>query len=197
MFVTTYHSHQVAVIGAVKNAGLITLSDTQETIIDMLRRAGGTTTDAGDSVILFPATEGNNAGQGSSPNLLRAADVDTAAGRMTGNNNHDPQNSSLPGTAVPHNFQPVIIPLHPTSLTSNSMSLPSSENFLRMPVRPGDLILVSGGGAVMVIGWVREPGRFQITPGLTVLEAIAAAGGPLYAGDQSDVRLIPDRSFGH
>ena len=190
VLVTSYHSHQVAVIGAVKNAGLITLSDTQETIIDMLKRAGGTTADAGDSVILFPAAQGNNAGQGSSPHLSKAADVDPTAGHITVNSNNDPENSSLPGTAVPQNFQPVIIPLHPTSLTSNSMSLPSTENFLKMPVRPGDLILVTGGGEVMVIGWVRQPGRFQITPGLTVLEAIAAAGGPLYAGDQSDVRLI-------
>jgi polysaccharide biosynthesis/export protein len=190
VFVTTYHSHQVAVIGAVRSAGLITLSDSQETIIDMLKRAGGTTPDAGDSVILFPAAQGNNAGQGSSPNLLKAADVDTIAGHITASSNHDPQNSSRPRSDVPQNFQPVIIPLHPTSLTSNSMSLPTSENFLRMPVRPGDLILVPGGGEVMVIGWVRAPGRFQITPGLTAMEAIAAAGGPLYAGDQSDVRLI-------
>ena len=42
----------------------------------------------------------------------------------------------------------------------------------------------------MVIGWVRAPGRFQITPGLTVMEAIAGAGGPLYAGNDSAVRLI-------
>jgi polysaccharide export outer membrane protein len=42
----------------------------------------------------------------------------------------------------------------------------------------------------MVIGWVRAPGHFPITPGLTALEAIAAAGGTLYAGDQSDAQLI-------
>jgi polysaccharide export outer membrane protein len=187
VFVTTYHSHQVAVIGAVKSAGQITLSDPQETIIDMLKRAGGTTPDAGDSVILFPAAQANNAGQASPPDPLKAADLD---GHIAASSSQGPQNDSGLGSDVPQNFQPVIIPLHPTSLTSNSMSFQISENFLRMPVRPGDLILVPGGGEVMVIGWVRAPGRFQITPGLTVMEAIAGAGGPLYAGNDSAVRLI-------
>ena len=191
VFVTQYHSHQVAVVGAVKAPGLVTLSDSKETVLDMLKHAGGTNGDAADAVILFPAGHGNNDSPDISSGLLEAAGVAPGGtGHGTLDEQPAPQNSQAERTAGPQDLQPVIIPLDPTSLTSTSISFRSSENFLRMPVRPGDLILVPGGGEVMVIGWVRAPGRFQITPGLTALEAIAAAGGPLYAGDQSEVRLI-------
>jgi protein involved in polysaccharide export with SLBB domain len=198
VFVRSYQSHQVAVTGAVKNAGPITLSDSKETILDMLKKAGGTTADAGDAVIFFPGGDGNgaggdgnSAGQGGSSILLETAEV--ARKHTTSDGHHNPQNSGHGRTAAPQDLEPVIIPLRSTSLTPNrryTMSPPGTENFLRMPVRPGDLILVPGGGEVMVMGWVRAPGRFRVSPGLTALEAIAAAGGPLYAGDQSNVRLI-------
>jgi polysaccharide biosynthesis/export protein len=197
VFVRQYHSHQVAVIGAVKNPGLITLSDSKETVLDMLKQAGGPTGDGADALILFPRGNGNNGGQGiSSGSLQPAQAAPDPTGEAALDSQPDAQKNHLDGAIVPQDLQPVIIPLDPISLTSNSISFASSESFLRMPVRPGDLILVPGGGEVMVMGWVRAPGHFRITPGLTALEVIAAAGGTLYAGDQSDVRLIRTEASG-
>jgi polysaccharide export outer membrane protein len=190
VFVQHYHSHQVAVVGAVKNPGLVTLSDSQETVLDMLKQAGGTTAEAGDAVILFPGGENNGKTQ-DDPSALQTAQVTRTTAEFTTLDAHQGQVHGSRGTdAAPQDLQPVIIPLDPTSLTSNSISFASTENFLRMPVRPGDLVLVPGGGEVMVIGWVHAPGRFRVSPGMTVLEAIASAGGALYTADQSDVHLI-------
>ena len=57
-------------------------------------------------------------------------------------------------------------------------------------MRPGDVLVVPGGGNVMVIGWVQTPGYFQVGSGLTVLGAIGAAGGPMYAANTKDIELI-------
>src|SRR6266851_5486339 len=61
---------------------------------------------------------------------------------------------------------------------------------LNRRVRPGDVIVVPGGGDVMVVGWVHRPGYFKVGSGLTVMGAIGAAGGPMYAADTDDVTLI-------
>jgi protein involved in polysaccharide export with SLBB domain len=63
-------------------------------------------------------------------------------------------------------------------------------NYVNMPMRPGDVVIVPGGGDVMVVGWVHQPGRFQVGSGLTVLGAIGAAGGPMYAAQTKSIALI-------
>jgi protein involved in polysaccharide export with SLBB domain len=62
--------------------------------------------------------------------------------------------------------------------------------YVNMPMRPGDVVIVPGGGDVMVVGWVHQPGRFQAGSGLTVLGAIGAAGGPMYAANTKNIALI-------
>ena len=62
--------------------------------------------------------------------------------------------------------------------------------YVNMPMRPGDVLIVPGGGDVMVVGWVQQPGRFQVGSGLTVLGAIGAAGGPMYAAKTKSIVLI-------
>jgi polysaccharide export outer membrane protein len=52
-------------------------------------------------------------------------------------------------------------------------------------VRPGDVISVAPAGSVLVDGWVDKPGSYAVTRGLTVSGAIAAAGGRVFAADQS------------
>lgn len=79
---------------------------------------------------------------------------------------------------------------NPVAISLKSNSLTGSGKYLRMPVRPGDVLVVPGGGDVMVVGWVQSPGRFAAGSGLTVLGAIGAAGGPMYAADTSRVALI-------
>lgn len=79
---------------------------------------------------------------------------------------------------------------NPIMLSLKSNSPGGSSKYLNMPMRPGDVLIVPGGGDVMVVGWVQTPGRFQAGSGLTVLGAIGAAGGPMYAADTSRIALI-------
>jgi polysaccharide biosynthesis/export protein len=90
---------------------------------------------------------------------------------------------------LPTNARPVSIPVRSTTLTG-------AGRYVNLPVRPGDVIVVPGGGNVMVVGWVEQPGYFQVGSGLTVLGAIGAAGGPMYAADTHEVTLIRSNSSG-
>jgi len=65
-----------------------------------------------------------------------------------------------------------------------------SITYTNMPVEPGDIIVVPGGGNVMVTGWVYKPGFFAVGSGLTVLGAVGSAGGVMYAGKGADATLI-------
>jgi polysaccharide export outer membrane protein len=68
------------------------------------------------------------------------------------------------------------------------ISLAGPEHYLEMPVRPGDVLFVPAAGSVTVQGWVDKPGLFPITPGMTALGSIAAAGGALYTSSATLVR---------
>ena len=85
---------------------------------------------------------------------------------------------------------------HPLSIKIKSTSLTGAGKYINLPMRPGDVIVVPGGGNVMVIGWVQTPGYFQVGSGLTVLGAIGAAGGPMYAANTKDITLIRSNKDG-
>jgi protein involved in polysaccharide export with SLBB domain len=90
---------------------------------------------------------------------------------------------------LPSNAHPLSIPIKSTSLTG-------AGKYINLPMRPGDVIVVPGGGNVMVVGWVQTPGYFQVGSGLTVLGAIGAAGGPMYAANTKDITLIRSNKDG-
>jgi protein involved in polysaccharide export with SLBB domain len=76
------------------------------------------------------------------------------------------------------------------TLSLRDATLAGAGKYVNMPMRPGDVVIVPGGGDVMVVGWVQQPGRFQVGSGLTVLGAIGAAGGPMYAAKTRSIVLI-------
>jgi protein involved in polysaccharide export with SLBB domain len=86
---------------------------------------------------------------------------------------------------------------HPLSIKIKSNSLTGAGKYINLPMRPGDVIVVPGGGNVMVVGWVQTPGYFQVGSGLTVLGAIGAAGGPMFAANTKDITLIRSNKDGH
>ena len=53
----TYAPQEVFVDGWVNNPGLVTLTGPNETVLDMMTRAGGLTATAADEVILMPAEQ--------------------------------------------------------------------------------------------------------------------------------------------
>jgi polysaccharide export outer membrane protein len=61
------------------------------------------------------------------------------------------------------------------------LARPESSKYMALPARPGDVIIASAAGAVLVQGWVRNPGSFPIIPRMTVLGAVDAAGGAMFS----------------
>ena len=198
LFVKEYKSRQVAVVGAVRAPGLITLSGAGESILDVLTQAGGTTPEAADEVVIMPqvsseglklqrvaqSMSGEEAEAGrpvsvannGDPHAGPPANVLTVPPPKNAPTLEDLQNSVSNGPAV-------VIPLKATAMTG-------SAHYMNMPVEPGDIIVVPGGGNVMVTGWVYRPGYFTVGSGLTALGAVGSAGGAMYAADPSDATLM-------
>jgi polysaccharide export outer membrane protein len=207
VFVKEYHSRQVAVVGAVRNPGLIMLTG-GESILDAITQAGGMTADAADEIVILPEMKG---GRSKLMELASSYEQDpkpgdpstaTAARTMP---NEPPQASSqdMTGAAPPtgitlasleqniSNGPAIVIPL------KSAASFRGSINFTNMPVEPGDIIVVPGGGNVMVTGWVYKPGFFSVGSGLTVLGAVGSAGGVMYAGEGTEATLIRSDESGN
>jgi polysaccharide biosynthesis/export protein len=165
LLVREYRSRQVAVVGAVEKPGLYNLASSSDTILDILSLAGGMKTDAAPRISLIPAEplDRSNTGGPSSP---RPAQLTSSA---------------LP--VVMKTGAAIIIDLQ--NLTQGG-----NQQYLSLPARPGDVIMVSGSGEVLVAGWVEKPASYKITPGLTVLGAIDAAGGAHFAADINTVKVI-------
>ncbi|MGA9725349.1 MAG: polysaccharide biosynthesis/export family protein [Candidatus Binatus sp.] len=197
LFVKEYKSRQVAVVGAVRAPGLVTLSGAGESILDVITQAGGTTPEAADEVVIMPQTTSGGI------QLQRIAQSVASPGEEAGRqinvaNNGDPHAGppanvlTVPPKGAPTlqdlqqsvtNGPSVVIPLKATAMTG-------SAHFMNMPVEPGDIVVVPGGGNVMVTGWVYRPGFFQVGSGLTVLGAVGSAGGAMYAANPSDATLM-------
>jgi len=184
VFVKEYQSRQVAVIGSVKTPRLVTLSTPNETILDAISAAGGLTEAAGDKVFLIPAKKSDNPG----PDLSQVA-FSQAKGQREEDDDRRSFERHL--TASPSSFEADAL-----TITLRGGPFAGTGEYMKMPLRPGDVIIVPGGGEVMVVGWVPHPGQFRMGSGLTVLGAVGAAGGPMYAANTTDVRLIRTEADG-
>lgn len=160
--VREYRARQVAITGAVAKPGLYALTTGMETLQDAISLAGGFTKEAA-SRILFTA----GAFEESKPKQL-AFDAGAAPDEAVG---------------MVQREDPIVI-------NFNRPARESSQRYLMLPVRPGDFIVVPSSGEVLVEGWVEKPGSYKITPGLTLLGAMVAAGGTSFAADSSAVRLM-------
>ncbi len=75
-----------------------------------------------------------------------------------------------------------------------NVSIQTPETFAAesYPVQPGDTIFVARSGVMYVVGDLKSPGGFQVEHNdrLTLLEAVALAGGPTQTSKLWDARLI-------
>lgn len=172
-----------AVLGAVKTPGRYMLAGPSDTIMTMVSRAGGPTEDAASRVILIPAP--NTSAQARAVNV--ADNQERASNAMSDAMTDTPFG---PGAALVHH------PAMPSSVSQQLMSEgvvidlshAVNERYMELPVRMGDVIIVPVAGEVTVQGWVDRPGAFKITRGMTVLSAIAAAGGALFSSSATLLR---------
>jgi polysaccharide biosynthesis/export protein len=180
MYVDRYRSRGVAVAGAVQKPGVYDLASFGDSLSDMLAMAGGLTNAAAQRAVFIPAGMTVN----------EAASLASSSGSGAG-------------------FTPVSASANERSAAAQSDALPSRVSVtvplgrngdvgcLNMPARPGDVILIPAAGTVTVVGWVENPGSYPITPGMTVLGAVTAAGGAVFSWhaevmrtDQNGTRIV-------
>jgi len=81
------------------------------------------------------------------------------------------------------------VDITPLEIDLNDQYEPPHENPLALPAIGGDAITVNRG-QFLVDGWVASPGAIGISPGMTALSALTAAGGALYPAALSRVVLV-------
>jgi polysaccharide export outer membrane protein len=167
LFVKEFRSRQVAVIGAVHKPGLYNLASSADTVMSMISQAGGMRNDAAEHILFIPAepAEAEKAKE-----IIDSLPVELV------------RQSSAPPLIL-KNVDPIVISLDSVNRSGNEM-------YLKMPALPGDVVMVPGGGEVLIQGWVGKPGAYKISSGLTILGAVAAAGGVSYPADTTSVELI-------
>lgn len=168
LFVREYRSRLVAVAGAVEKPGLYNVSSTRETLLDVISQAGGMTKDALPQILLLPAESAREVNEGH----RAVASLPT----------YHTESVALSERAI-QSTDPLVIDLQRLRKGKNQL-------YLTLPVRPGDAVIVPSGGEILVGGWVDKPGSYKVTPGLTVLGAVTAAGDTLFPADTKAVKVI-------
>jgi len=168
VFLDQAEDRQVAVLGAVKTPGRYMLTSRSDTVMTAISRAGGITEGAASRIFLIPAPVADVRSQAIAPIVQVASatgpssELDQLSGRLGG--------------------EQLVI----------DMSEPRTQRYMEIPARPGDVILVPLAGEVTVQGWVEKSASFKVTPGMTVLNAIAAAGGPQFSSSATLLRERPN-----
>lgn len=177
--VTEYRSRQVGVLGSVEEPGLHTARSADATILDMISQAGGLTDDSTQRLLFIPAER------------VSAADEAELGGLIT-----EKLQSANIGTDEfgELDAQPLLQAADPIVIDLERMNRKSARFALAVPVRPGDTIMALGGGQVFVQGWVETPGAQPMARGLTLLGAIAAAGGTSYPAQKSTVQVLREQN---
>ncbi len=180
VFLMHSENRDVAVLGAVKTPGRYMMTSRSDSIMTMISRSGGMTVEAASRIILVPASatseQGSTSDGSSSFATRRFEDSDASGSSVSSVALHE--STDLDAVAKHNGFNQVII------LTSDK----KDQRYLELPVEPGDVIIVPAAGQVTVQGWVDKPGAFPVTPGLTALGSIAAAGGALFTSSATLLR---------
>ena len=187
VFVEHTENRQVAVIGSVKNPGRYTLAAKSDTLMMMIGRAGGLSDSASSRIILTPAPS-------LSESKLPIPSVVSHDSRslqfQPGESIQVAENESFVVDKETNTQTIARRPSRQSLVISTTRA--DEQRYLELPARPGDLIIVPSAGQVTVEGWVDKPGPFGVTPGMTVLGSVAAAGGALFSNSATLVRQQSD-----
>ncbi len=169
VFLKDYQGQGIIVLGAVSKPGILYLTRSGQTLIDVISMAGGLAPNAGNYVLLHP--------------------VDPAGG--TGRDTAMPP----PALAVPsaNNFlenadnNAVVIDAHSGS---------AHQRLLALPMRGGDQVIVPEAGQAFIEGQVEKPGPVPLVYGMTLAQLIAASGGLTFPADHEHVTVIRSTGTG-
>jgi polysaccharide export outer membrane protein len=192
VYVPQYHSRNVAVMGMVAKPGAYSLAGPSDSILDILGRAGGMTAGAAQKVVLFPVELNEDAAGAKTSTRLACADepfnrpdstqdVQDCRSALASSTTSTERDESSQGNSTLKG-EPIVIDL----------TRPALAGCLDIPARPGDLVLVPASGQVGVYGWVQKPGTFDVSPGMTVLGAVTAAGGAMFSSNAEILRTASD-----
>lgn len=178
LFIEEYTAHKVWVIGEIKQPGAYALTRDNYSLIELLSEAGGRTERAGSTIVIIPRSERGKP----TPRPLRAQ-LHRETDQLRPSDTKHLQKSLLSkryGIEVP--FDALVGTIEQTPL--------------EVPLRPGDTIVVPEVGTVQVDGEVTEPGSFQLASRMTLLGAVAAAGGLTYSADVEKVEVLRELGGG-
>jgi protein involved in polysaccharide export with SLBB domain len=181
LFVENYRSRGVALMGAVQKPGIYDMAHERESLVAMIGQAGGLSSGAAQKVIFSPAQPKDLTSSGSDPETLQVA---SALSQLPPPPTGEGARIAVPAQtrAMPASTDAILGSADSPANHSIVLNIDGGDaGCLDMPARPGDVLVVPVAGEVMVQGWVRNPGAFAITPGLTILGAVSAAGGPVFS----------------
>jgi protein involved in polysaccharide export with SLBB domain len=195
VFLQHTENRQVAVLGSVKRPGRYMLASHTDSIMTMISRAGGLNDDASTRIMLFPSPLG-------STHQVQSLNEETQPDRISTDSGAPivlAKNEGTSATVDDASESPSMHTVKTNDVNKGlpgeqfviDLSRPDNQCYLDMSARPGDVIVVPAAGEVTVQGWVDKPGAFKVTPGLTILGSIAAAGGPNFT---SSATLLRERS---
>lgn len=165
LFVENYRSRSVAVVGAVQKPGYYDMAEDSNSLMDMIGLAGGLSPAAAQKIIFSPVRIGQRGFEPQAESDQRGQIVPAGA-------------ASAVDSSSPNGYSARRETEHSIVL---NLDLAGDAACLSMPARPGDAVLVPVAGQVMVQGWVQNPGAFNVTPGMTLLGAVSAAGGATFS----------------
>lgn len=162
LFVSHYGSQKVAVLGAVNKPDVYSLKKGSNSIVELISEAGGLSQRAGNVLMFVPVELSNLGDMRSIEERNRAAFAQNSAGNASKG-----------------------IELYLDQVLGTSGGIP-----LEIPVRGGDMIVVPEGGNVLVEGEVSKIGSVELGQQMTLLGALAAAGGITYSANVEEVEVI-------
>jgi polysaccharide export outer membrane protein len=149
LIVAEYQSRRVTVLGAVQSPGTFTLKENTTTLVDVLALAGGTTDKAGSTVYLLQSAPTHEA--------VDVAVVGASANRA------EPLDSGGSG--------PRIVKIDLIDLVERG------DLSANRTLADGDVVHVPPAPMIFVTGKVHHGGAFPLRGEITLLQAIALAGG--------------------
>ncbi len=162
VFISSYGSQKIAVMGAVSKPGTYPLKKGSNSILELISEAGGMNEKAGNILTLVPAELSG---------VAAANDVEARARLAL-------------ASQAPDQLRDSGIQIYLDQVMGTNGGIP-----LEIPVRGGDMIIIPEAGKVMVEGEVQKVGQYDLGPQMTMLGAIAAAGGITYGANVAEVEV--------